>query len=129
MSNIFPSALFPALWNILMSSMSIDSKLEISSFTQLAFFQAWLSRVLIQMPGCCFSGPKPTVCLGKKKSPGEAALVAFLPEDLLQRSRRLLGICPFYGFCCEACAHKQLEVTVLVGQRRSVGSFGRPVLL
>lgn len=67
MSNIFPSALFPALWNTLMSSMSIDSKLEISSFTQLAFFQAWLSRVLIQMLGCCFSGPKPTVCLGKKK--------------------------------------------------------------
>lgn len=60
----------------------------------------------------------------------------FPPEDLPPRSRRPSWHLPsfrvfvfFYGFCCEACANKQLEVTELVGQQRSVWSVAPPVPL
>lgn len=59
--------------------------------TQLAGFQTWLSPVLIQMSGCCFSGLKPTVW-EKKKISRWGDLEAFLHEDLPPCRRRFLGI-------------------------------------
>lgn len=90
--------------------------------TQLAVFQTWPCRALIQMPGCCFSGLKPTVW-GKNISRwgGCRGFSAWRSAAVQQKASwhlPLFWMFYFYGFCCEACTHKQLEVTVSVGQQR-----------